>query len=358
MSILVVSNMYPSKEFPFYGTFVQKITEGLIDNGHDCKIVAISKIENKRFFKLIGYINFYINIIYSIIKYKPSCVYLHFPSHTGLPVLFIKLFRKFKIIAHFHGGDLINQSQRSKYFFKLKEIINNNVISKSELVVLPSNSFFNLISKTYKLKEDKVIITPSGGVDCDFFNFKSRVTRTCKILFVARLVPVKRPLLMSDCIKSFYHECPEYSQFVEVTVVGSGPLSITLKKELKGYNVKYLELASQKQLRQIYKENDILIQTSEYESLGLVPLEFMSTGGIAMCIDIPAFREYISSGENGFIFKDPSDFVRCMKKYILMDKLSFGMMSNQSRNTVLNRYNSCRTLKVLSNKLNEISSKV
>lgn len=52
-----------------------------------------------------------------------------------------------------------------------------------------------------------------------------------------------------------------------------------------------------------YKLLDIYVSTSESESFGMTIIEAMSYGSPILSTDLPTIRQFVNSGENGFLFK-------------------------------------------------------
>lgn len=64
MKILLISNMYPSKDFPSYGVFVKNTEQILLDNGVSVDKAVMTKRTGK-LGKLVGYASHYLKIIAS-----------------------------------------------------------------------------------------------------------------------------------------------------------------------------------------------------------------------------------------------------------------------------------------------------
>tara|TARA_R110001583_G_scaffold125058_2_gene276529 strand:- start:2532 stop:3563 length:1032 start_codon:yes stop_codon:yes gene_type:complete len=329
--------MYPNKSNPYYGTFVEKTTRGLESNGGEVTLAVISSLEKNFFYKIINYLSLYCRVIFLLLSNRFDYVYIHFPSHTFLPVYMISFILKVKLVIHFHGGDGLQQPGRSNFIHFIKNKINQKAIDLAAVIVLPSTSYLNQLNKEYILDKLKIFISPSGGVSLKQFAYKKRFYSRHKLLFVGRMVDVKRPLFLARCLKQLLNNSE--IKF-KVTIVGSGPLENKLKENLSEYDFEFIPSVSQNELYDIYKEHDMLIQTSSSESLGLVPLEFMATGGIPICSFIPAFSEYIDDGVNGYLFQSELEFANKVAIFFGLDEVTRNAMSGSACKTVELTYES------------------
>lgn len=116
--IIVISNMYPSKTDPVYGTFVKGFVDGLAE-ASPCwsieKVVIAGRSRNISE-KVFKYIIFYFTIIFRLLFYRYEFVYVHLITHAALPLRFVSLFRSLKLVFNVHGEDLLTQSRLAAFF--------------------------------------------------------------------------------------------------------------------------------------------------------------------------------------------------------------------------------------------------
>ena len=112
--ILLISNMYPSKEQPTYGIFVQNFEEVMKkQNFSFTKSVILGRGKNI-FSKLAKYLRFFQNTITSIRKNRYDLIYVHYINHSLLPFLFIKNKINKPLVVNAHGSDIIPTSKTGK----------------------------------------------------------------------------------------------------------------------------------------------------------------------------------------------------------------------------------------------------
>src|SRR5699024_2769296 len=104
MNILLISNMYPNKKTPSYGTFVKNQVDILEKSGMSIKLSVMHK-EKNIFLKLLSYLVHYIRSFFLILFSKQDIVYVHFASLNALPVLLAKIFKpSVNVMVNVHGS--------------------------------------------------------------------------------------------------------------------------------------------------------------------------------------------------------------------------------------------------------------
>lgn len=308
--------MYPSVHCPHFGVFVKTICDGLTSHGNYCQVVAIQNISKGVMQKLRRYGRFYLSAFWEVLTGQFDLVYVHFPSHSFMPVWLASWFTRHNIVLNFHGGDGKLHEGRSVLFFRIKKYLNQKAIDAAKLVVVPSEPYEDYLAALYDLSRVKTLVSPSGGVNTSIFEQHTRMASNIPlhVVFVGRLVDVKRPQVFAQCIVRYF----EYygDQHVLATVVGSGPLRDRLEAMLKPYPVTFVDALSQQELAEFFQGTDVLVQCSETESLGLVLIESMVAQCLPLCADNPAYRYLISSPES--LFDNEYDFAKKLDQLVQM----------------------------------------
>jgi glycosyltransferase involved in cell wall biosynthesis len=88
-------------------------------------------------------------------------------------------------------------------------------------------------------------------------------------------------------------------------IAGEGSEKVVLEKEVKNLNinssVKFLGRVPHDQMPNLLSQADIYVSTSLYDGTSVSLLEAMGSGAFPVVTDIPANREWIINGENGFL---------------------------------------------------------
>ena len=309
MKILLISNMFPNEEFPFYGTFVRNFEKGLINEGIAIEKVVLYKKKNA-FTKICSYIKFFFKIFIKYFKDDFDLVYIHYPTYSGLP--FIGMVTKKKIVLNYHGSDLIYQNFRQKI---LGRIVNSRLTRKASYIVVPSEYYKNILIQMYNyISEKSIIVSPSGGVNTQVFKPNNLCVNNKKFVigFVSRINRNKGWEIFLDAL-SLISEIE-----FEAIIVGMGEDEEKLKQKIDEHRFKnsisYLGPKSQEDLVALYNSFDIFVFPSKQESLGLVGLEAMACGVPVIGSNIPAITSYIIDGYNGYLFN-------CEDKKSLAEKI-------------------------------------
>lgn len=330
--ILVVSNMYPSKQFPSYGVFVKNFCDQLAELGYNFDISFMTKIQNK-YLKIVRYGAFYISTFFRALFGKYELIYIHYPSFSAAPINVARCLRKFEVITNVHGTDVVPLKEgHEKMIGNTKKSIQN-----SKTVVVPSEYYKQLVIEKYNVDDQKVFVYPSGGINEQiFYPYESELREKKKeeygidenafvMGYVSRINKAKGWDIFIDAIKKA--NSLKRSN-LKIFIVGSGEDDKMLENEIK-LLPDYLQAAiirfpllDQKKLAEIYNMLDIFLfpTISASESLGLVAIEAMSCGVPVIASDFAAPAYYIVNNFNGFKFKvgDSHELADSIDSYMLL----------------------------------------
>ena len=298
MKILVVSNMFPDRKHPSYGVFVKNYCEQLdkLKIEYD---LAVMKKADSLIGKVKNYILFYMISFFKALVGKYDTIYIHYASHSSAAILLANRIRSLRIFTNVHGSDVIPENKKQE---KMQHYT-SDILKQSERVIVPSEYFKSVVVQKYKIDENKVFVSPSGGVDESVFydNGKHQVTDTLKIGYVGRISYKKGwDVLIKACSKLNF----DY----KLLVVGDGPDKEKMAALAKQFGVdghiEWSGFLSQNELREVYNQMDVFVFPTEREgeSLGLVAVEAMACGTPVIASDYAAPGRYIVDNYNGFKF--------------------------------------------------------
>lgn len=185
----------------------------------------------------------------------------------------------------------------------------------------------------YKVKESKLIYAPYF-VDNNFFYKNKKRHKSFNILFIGKFIHRKNPfdiLKIAVMLKDYKN--------IKFILVGDGPLLLKCKKwaiTKSINNVSFEGFKNQLQMRKIYSQGDILINSSSFETWGLVVNEAMISG--LPCIvtnNTSCSLDLIKEGKTGYIYQ-VGDLLT-LKKYILKiynNKKKYLQMSTEAKNFI------------------------
>lgn len=331
MKILLISNMYPSKENPQYGIFVKKTEEIIINNGFDVTKVIMYK-ENMIIKKIISYINFYMKVMINLIFKNYNYVYVHYVSNSSLPVIISKLIKpSIQIICNVHGSDVMPENKKQKYF----NYFSSKILKISFRVVAPSNYYKKLIEEKYNIEEKKIVVFPSGGIDENEFYpigdanlAKEKLDLSIEfnyIGFVSRLDYGKGWDIFLDAVHILSKD-KSLGKY-KFIVVGNGNEEKMFYKRINELNLEsrviHLNFLNHNKLKYLYNSLEVFCFPTNRagESLGLVGIEALSCGTPVIASNFAGPTDYILDKYNGYLFKKNNsvDLSKKIEKYISLD---------------------------------------
>jgi glycosyltransferase involved in cell wall biosynthesis len=327
--------MFPDENHPYFGIFVKNTADILEKNGF--KIVSkvvVTEPNQKSFKKLVTYFKFYRDILKGIThRNSYDLIYVHFISHSALPVLILKLFTKKKLMLNVHGSDVIIRGKIAKVL----SVFSYPLVKMCDRIVVPSEFFKEVVKKKFKIKEDKIIVYPSGGINTDIFKpmeikNKTENKNTVVLGYISRIERGKGWDIFVNVIKSLNEK---YSNInFKGIMIGSGSerdKCIGLIKELDLEDkIEYLGGLSQREINMYLNLMDLFIfPTRLEESLGLVGLEAMAAKVPVLGSNVGGIRTYIKDKENGYLI-DVDDVDGYVERVI-----EFIGLSNEQRERII-----------------------
>ncbi|MGR5208782.1 glycosyltransferase family 4 protein [Vibrio sp. PNB23_22_7] len=294
MKIIIVSNLYPSQDKPFKGTFVRNIREGFKRKGCEVSVISLCESGSSKLSKLVNYLQFTWRVFVSGLKSDDGVVhYVHYTSHSSLGLILASLFKskqKLVVVSNVHGSDIIPWSDG--IFSKCKIVISKKILDRSVLVVSPSDYFKSVLTEKYDVLDENVVVSPSGGVDASVFHVLPTIRKAYTFGYVGRLEREKGIFDLIEAFRLSKQDNPRSS----LLIVGSGSCEAKLKEIVDSMaGITLLQGTSQSQLVEIYNSFNYLVFPSRAsESLGLIPIEAMMCGVPVLCSTTGATGEYIT----------------------------------------------------------------
>lgn len=302
MKILLISNMYPSKGHPTYGTFVKNFESQLKEEGFEISKAVIEGRGKSKVEKLKKYFNFFQDVVNAIKKNDYDLIYVHYVSHSLLPLLFVQKYINKPLVVNAHGSDIFTVSKAGSLIQKLV----TPIIKNASLVVVPSDYFKEVVQNKFTLSKNKIFVSPSGGIDTNLFRPIDRKENDIfTIGFVSRIDNGKGWDILLDAV--FLLQNKNYN--FKVLMLGGGSQEDLLLKKIDDLNlhniVEYIGAKPHEELVSYFNKMDVFAFTTTRlaESLGLVGLEAMACGVPVVGSDIGGLPSYISDGVNGKLFE-------------------------------------------------------
>jgi len=215
-----------------------------------------------------------------------------------------------KIIYTVHGFHIIRKNFISRNIFLFFEKILNQLV---DVLVCVSESDKKIILKHKAISLEKIKIIKNGIDVTQFFIKKEEIQKTKEVLnldnkfimsSISRLHPQKD---ISTILNSVKIISSKINNFV-LLIIGDGPLRESLEKEVMDLNIvdKVIFLGARKDVPILMNVSDIIILSTNWEGLPLIPLEAGASKKPIIASDVDGVRETIINGKTGFLFKKGS----------------------------------------------------
>ena len=295
MKILVVSNMYPSPQYPSYGVFVANFCAQLEELGVDYRLSVMKKRPSK-LGKALGYVTFYLGSFLQCLFGRWDLVYVHYAAHSSPGVLLARKIRKFRLFTNVHGSDVMPENALQEKFQPFTE----KCLALSEKIIVPSQYFAACVAEKYGVPMEKLQVCPSGGVDVN--TFCPRQTAPNPVFTFGTVGRISHgkgwDTLLQACAAM-----PDKDY--RLIIAGDGPERGAMEEMLRNLRleaqVQCLGTVSHQQLPEIYSSLDAFVFPTRRtgESLGLVAVEAMACGTPVIASDFAAPADYVKPGFNG-----------------------------------------------------------
>lgn len=320
------SNLYPSAQAPYYGTFVQSAFNAWeqvlgVERVRRC---VIDRPSTSRILKLRNYTALYLRCVADAMLRRPNLVEIHYPFFF-IPLLF--LLPKNGIVLRFHGSDLekLLSSSPMRWLFQL-------AAPRLLCVVVPSRYYQRRISEELGFSGKVIVIAPDAVSDLFYPCDNAVVSEATFVLgVVGRLEKDKNFQEVIEALALLNDER------VRLLVVGGGPYRqalIDLTRERGIYRkVDWIgPVARDALVHHLHKMNVFVFSSARTaESFGLVGLEALACGipVIARC-SLQGAREYLDDSNACFYENSSATLAQALRQYLALSMERRAAMSRSA----------------------------
>lgn len=229
--------------------------------------------------------------------------------------LFIKIFHKKKIFI-LRGGHAWDYESGSKLTRWIANLVMDICIRYADLIFFVSNEdkekYLNRISKK---NLNKIKILPNA-VDTNLFSPKTKPNNDkIKIVMVGRLVQMKN---FQSVLSALSNMDSSIKNRIIVDIIGDGEYISELKKAGEGLPITFHGSLPNDKTAEFLSNSDIFVLPQFYGSgMSKVILEAMASGNIVIASDLPAHRNTIDEGINGYISGVESSSIQEKLEYVI-----------------------------------------
>lgn len=336
MKVLVLTNQFPSNEYPYKGTFIQSQVKSLKKLGCSVIIIAPNYARDEKeeitdegsiyrfktftkkvndpllrdIFKgvkgLISLLFFIISqIIKTIRKVKKEeidIIHAHWILPSGFSALIASKITRKPLVITAHGSDLSFCGEKTLYRLFVCMVLRGAdfFISISNELECYAKRICEKITKTKTI----YIGIPSWQISeivQQTFKQEMELKKTTKLIFAGSLYDIKGISYLLEAIKKL---ALKRHDFV-LELIGSGHKIDEYKSYVEGNNISefvhFLGFRSHKEtLRKIYEAN-ISIQSSITEGLSVFIQESLVMGNAIVATNVGGTSEIVKDGYNGFL---------------------------------------------------------
>lgn len=301
-TVFLFNNCFPSVKHPTLGTYVKTISSAIVDAGYNVNNVVLIQRNNK----LYDYFEFYCRLLMMRI---PRDVILYINHYTYLfPLIFRLFFMRRNLIIHWHGEELL----KNGLVYKMLRYFMKKTFSESTMHISPSNYYKNVIISVLGVDSNKIVVSPSGGVNMLFFRERKTPNMDeIHIGFPAALNEHKGKAYLKLVIDNIQALENQFKKRVYVHVIKYGEdyqsFLEGIPKE-RSDRIIIKEKYMKEDIHQFYSNIHLSLFFSKRESLGLTVLESMACGVPVVARTNSSMPELVISGVSGELISNNPSF--------------------------------------------------
>ncbi len=343
-------------------TSVDNLTKGLIQAGHEVRILTLSQDIHSRKEGNVYYIGSISagivyekaslklimpeNIAQDILKWKPDVVHSQCEFSTFGIAREIAYACRIPLIHTYHT---VYENYTHYFCFshamgkKMAKIFSRKILSDVNAVIVPSGKI-QVMLKGYGV--NKTIYNIPSGINMEKYesnkskkreNLRSRLGISqdeCLILYVGRLAKEKN-------IEEVFQFLAKIGPDQRMLIVGDGPYRAEFERRAETLGVRnqliFTGMISPEEVPDYYAVGDIFISASNSETQGLTYMEAMASALPLLCRADDCLKDVIASGTNGFLYHTEEDFLYYFEQ-LKNDFLYRNQMGIMARKSIQERY--------------------
>ena len=334
MNILITVGIFPP-DIGGPASFVPKISDFLIENGHNVKIICLSEVGNINTEDNFDVIRIkrsnnlpirWIKTIYQIVKNGRRSD-LIFVNGLGVESAIANLILQKQLIRKIVGDPVWERAYNKKritesfddfqinkhsFLIEVQKLLRNWSINSAEIVITPSDHLKSFVSG---IGYSKKILKINNGVNITDINRANESKADINLIIISRLVVQKNINIVIEAMKLLDNKN------LKLSIIGEGGEFSKLESTIHDLNlqnqVQLLGKIDNNKVSQFLLTADIFIQASDYEGLPHSVLEAINYEVPILSTETGGCKDLLNDGERGFIIPMPPD------KKIIAENISF-----------------------------------
>jgi glycosyltransferase involved in cell wall biosynthesis len=334
MNILITVGIFPP-DIGGPASFVPKISDFLIENGHNVKIICLSEVGNINTEDNFDVIRIkrsnnlpirWIKTIYQIVKNGRRSD-LIFVNGLGVESAIANLILQKQLIRKIVGDPVWEraynkkritesfddfQNNKHSFLIEVQKLLRNWSINSAEIVITPSDHLKSFVSG---IGYSKKILKINNGVNITDINRANESKADINLIIISRLVVQKNINIVIEAMKLLDNKN------LKLSIIGEGGEFSKLESTIHDLNlqnqVQLLGKIDNNKISQFLLTADIFIQASDYEGLPHSVLEAINYEVPILSTETGGCKDLLNDGERGFIIPMPPD------KKVIAENISF-----------------------------------
>lgn len=334
MKICLVSAGYPPDDWGGIGTYTANLAESLVERGHSVYVLTDPregrpKVETRNGVTLERVSRTHLPVVEGYVPGLASSVVLaqkireldrqvgldviEFPNWEAPGFAYLKLPRRKAVVVRAHTPffetlSIDKAGQHVRFPDRVVCWQEKSACLGADMLVASTRFHANMIEQEYGMQSGRIRILPLG-INISAFDGKKRQrgTEPFRVLYVSRLEKRKGTQALLDAIPKVLASHPD----TEFVLVGSDRKHAEGGKTHAEYfrskhpelndKVKFLGIVPGEELTGWYRNSDLFVVPSLYESFGLIYLEAMAAGLALVGGRGGGIPEVVADGETGFL---------------------------------------------------------
>ena len=334
MNILITVGIFPP-DIGGPASFVPKISDFLIENGHNVKIICLSEVGNIHTEDHLDVIRIkrsnnlpmrWIKTIYQIVKNGRRSD-LIFVNGLGVESAIANLILQKQLIRKIVGDPVWEraynkkrttesfddfQNNKHSFLIEVQKLLRNWSINSAEIVITPSDNLKSFVSG---IGYSQKILKINNGVNITDINRANESKADINLIIISRLVVQKNINIVIEAMKLLDNKN------LKLSIIGEGGEFSKLESAIHDLNlqnqVQLLGKVDNNKISQFLLTADIFIQASDYEGLPHSVLEAINYEVPILSTETGGCKDLLNDGERGFIIPMPPD------KKVIAENISF-----------------------------------
>jgi glycosyltransferase involved in cell wall biosynthesis len=166
----------------------------------------------------------------------------------------------------------------------------------------------------------KVLIRAARYCFADTSKYHPAHGKKNEIVFAARMVSVKNPLLLVEAVRTVKETRPELLEGWHFSMYGKGPLEEEVITRIKKYGLgSHISLSFSLDMAKVFAESKAFVSTQDLENFtSLSMIEAMAAGNAIIARNVGQTHYFVRAGQNGILAKEdsPESFGRAIAGYL------------------------------------------